>query len=217
MIDVASQAADIDQVIVKKLGGYNLKTVKWWLGLPPLEQITLIEGGSIQFFASGVEIAPAAAAKQLSTNLLAEPGAATGFDTGPVRVSWSRRMSGLFHTTYRRQVVAGPRWEITRQAESTVDELHVVRGYADPAAYDLTDPDGSRRLSDDLFADALGLSQESLPPLRAALDYFKRTFFDVELGNRPWETSAATVRYTAAASPHLELVEEDEETAEPSA
>jgi hypothetical protein len=200
----------INQVIVRKAGGYNLKSVDWWKSLSHLEQETMLNKKDVQFFASGSELDPRTAAAELSGTAASSVGiavsrAANAASSAPV-VEWPPL--GMEPTTskYTRRVVEGPRWLVTRTDDSGQVELHILRGHDDASVYDLARPSGALCLSNDLLLDAIGYPAGLEVQHPKAFEHFKSAVFDQHLGNRPWEVAAAKLRATFESNPYLKLV-----------
>lgn len=201
----------IDQVIVRKTGGYNLKSVSWWKGLTPSEQMDLIAEEGVQFFAAGLEIDA-----DIATAQLLPDGANRGAQSAPsaaVEMAWPPNGLRPTAATYIRTVVEGPRWLVNKRTQDGEVELYTVRGRSSSAVYDLTKPLGIQLLSDDLLLDALGFDETHrhiAQEHRQAFDYFRENVFAAHLGDRKWETSDQKVRSTLASNPYLRLVEESD-------
>jgi hypothetical protein len=200
----------INQVIVRKAGGYNLKSVDWWKGLSPVEQEVLLSGGNVQFFASGSEVEARAAAAEISGTTSSSVGIAVGrvanaVATAPV-IEWPPLGMAPTTSKYTRRVVEGPRWLVTRTDESGQLEFHILRGHDDASVYDLARPTGAQQLSNDLILDAIGYPAGLEEQHPEAFQHFKNLVFDQHLGNRPWEVAAAKLRATFESNPYLKLV-----------
>ncbi len=201
----------IDQVIIRKTGGYNLKSVAWWKGLNPSEQMELIAESAVQFFAAGLEIDADIATTQLLADGPRQPMQAAS--SAAIEMAWPP--NGILPTpaTYIRTVVEGPRWLVNKRTPEGEVELYTVRGRSSGAVYDLSKPLGLQLLSDDLLLDALGFDETHrhiAQEHRQAFDHFRDHVFAAHLGDRKWETSDQKVRSTLASNPHLRLIEESD-------
>ena len=206
---MAETESNINQVIERKAGGYNLRSVAWWQGLAAADQENLINNNDVQFFASGVEVEARVATEELagavaSVHRIAVTRAAAAAATAPV-IEWPPLGMAPTTSKYTRRVVEGPRWKVTRTDESGEVELHVLRGHEDASAYDLSTAAGARRLSNDLLLDAIGYPAGLDAEHPEAFAYFKEYVFDQHLGNRPWEVTATKLRATFESNPHLKL------------
>ena len=200
---------DIDQVIVRKTGGYNLKSVEWWTSLRPSEQMALISESSVQFFASGMEVDSDVAMKQLAPDVAASIAAPS--TEKATTMSWPPAGFKPAPATYSRLVVEGPRWIVNKRTDAGTVELFSVRGRTNALVYDLKKPLGVQLLSDDLLLDALGYDETNrhiVQEHQQAFQYFREQVFSVHLGDRQWETTDAKIRSTISSNPYLDLVTE---------
>lgn len=201
-----SEEITIDQVIVRKAGGYNLRTVDWWKGLSPNDRQSLMAKGDVQFFASGTEVPLAEAVSVLETG----QSSSAVRDQAPVALSGPVEIAAFLTApdtaVYTRRVVAGPRWLVTRRDENGEIELHTSHGHVDPSVYDLATTSGATQLSHDLLIDALGAPVGFAAQHPDAFAHFQATIFDLHLGNRPWEVVAGKIRGSLANNPHLSIV-----------
>ncbi|MFK7918523.1 MAG: hypothetical protein AB8G14_10625 [Ilumatobacter sp.] len=200
-----SEEITIDQVIVRKAGGYNLRTVDWWKGLSLPDRHDLLAKGDVQFFASGTEVPNEEAVTILDAGTSASTVRhdAPIASTGPVEIpAFSAAPDAA---TYTRRVVAGPRWQVTRRDEHGEVELHTRYGHDDPSVYDLATSRGATQLSNDLLADALGAPVQLVAEHPEAFAHFQAAVFDLHLGNRPWEVVAGKIRGSLASNPHLRI------------
>lgn len=201
-----SEEITIDQVIVRKAGGYNLRTVDWWKGLSPNDRQSMMAKGDVQFFASGTEVAVADAVAvleggQSSSAIRDEAPMPSG---GPIEIP--AFITAPEAAVYTRRVVAGPRWQVTRRDEHGEVELHTLHGHADPAVYDLATASGATQLSNDLLIDALGAPAGFAAAHPEAFAHFQATIFDLHLGNRPWEVVAKKISGSLSSNPHLSIL-----------
>jgi hypothetical protein len=206
---VAELESSINQVIVRKAGGYNLKSVSWWRGLSAAERENLLNKNDVQFFASGNELEARAAAAELDGAAASPVGiavsrAANAISSAPV-IEWPPLGMSPGFSKYTRRVVEGPRWLMTRTDDSGEFELHLLRGHEDSAVYSLNTPAGAQRLSNDLLLDAIGYPASLEAQHPHAFEHFKTNVFDQHLGNRPWEVTAAKLRATLESNPFLTL------------
>jgi len=199
---------DIDQVIVRKAGGYNLQSTKWWAQLSSAERQDLLVRGDVQFFACGVEVDSAVAAASLDTahtNVIAPKDPERS--TAPTTIVVPAFLSQPDGATYVRRVVEGPLWLVTRRDASGETQLHELHGRGDASVYDLGTPSGGVDLSRDLLLDSLGAPDAFANAHAEAFAHFQQSVFDLHLSNRPWEVPAEKIRNTLADNPYLTIAD----------
>lgn len=196
----------VDQVVVQRLGGWNLMSVADWLRLDLGEQRALVAQSAVQFLSDGSPVATEDALAQFAVPLTAD-GASAAAPAVAV-IEWppvDRRQPA---STISRVVVAGPRWEVMREALSgSTVPLAEIRRPDEFDPYDLDLPEGIDRLSHDLVAVSLGIDGNARDVVgAAAIDDFRDHVFRLRLGNRAWRITTAQVRSLLAERPHVRFV-----------
>ncbi len=184
----------IDQVMIRKVGGWNMVTLDWWLGQSDAEQTSLISQDGVHFFADGEMLDTAATLKELG-------GAAAAAVPEPARpeptvVSWPPATGVPALCTYSRMVVAGPRWEVLRADDGAAPvPFQQFMGRDEFEPYDLDTPLGARNLGNDMLGDAFGVGREPAELLGyPAIDHFADKVFNTKLGNRAWQITNRQLR-----------------------
>ncbi len=195
----------IDQVMVRKVGGWNMVSVAWWIERSEQERQSFIEQDAVQFFATGVPVSVEAA--QAAFGLDSSPVEAA-IETPEIRAQEIAPVKSVM-VVYKRQVIPGPIWLVERfDSTSGGHPLEVIRGRNEPDAYNLDSVRGSACLSADLMADSLGFEEDPTQIFdRQALDYFRLHHFEEKLGPRPWEVSSMQIKEWLQENPHLQLVD----------
>lgn len=196
----------VDQVMVRRVGGWTLLDVAAWRALPPAECVSLVQQKAVRFLAAGVLVEEGEALRSLDDGL-------AGLVTAPLLpvgtqvVTWPSPGVAPTSCQYVRLVVEGPRWEVFRRDPAgDVAPLAEVRGGWHPSAYDLQSPAGLSRLVRDLVGDCLGLRDVDEAVGGRALEYFARVTFPEHLGNRAWRTDGDRLRGLLTANPFLVIV-----------
>ena len=195
--------AEIDQILIRRVGGWVLITPADWIRMTATEQAGLLDQHAVQFFAAGgpVDQAEAVAALEPAPQPAPPPPLiASRSDEETTELVAVRPARAL----YRRAVVDGPAYEIQREAASgEVAPLHVHRRRQEE--YDLHTATGPDLLAADLIADALGATEPAELGTRA-LRYFRSHFYETRLGNRVWSVDAGEIREHVNSNPHLRIV-----------
>ncbi|MEL6893497.1 MAG: hypothetical protein AAFP84_18035 [Actinomycetota bacterium] len=203
----ADAHVDVDQIIVRKVGGYNMESVAWWVSQSPGERQRLLADRVVQFFGNGQEIDPALAAASLE--VVVEPDLASS-EPSIATLVFPQIGREPVNTVYERTVVTGPRWEIHRRTAAGVELLTAARGWGDVEdPYDLNTPAGNRNLAGDLLADSLGYDRSYVDEIRDAIEHFAVHVLQRQLGNRVWQVTAESIRGTVTENPFLKLVAPD--------
>ena len=131
-----SEEITIDQVIVRKAGGYNLRTTSWWNELSASNRHEMIANGDVQFFAAGKEVPPAEAASILegASSATATRETTEVIPSGPVVIPEFDAAPST--AVYTRRVIEGPRWLVTRSDENGEEELYTCLLYTSPSPRD---------------------------------------------------------------------------------
>ena len=183
----------VDQVMIRKVGGWNMTSLDAWLALSSSEQMSLVAQEAVHFLAGGEMLDTSATLQALGSSAAdALPAAAPE----PVVVTWPPATGAPPLCTYSRMVVAGPRWEVVRADDGTAPvsfQAHIGRDDFEP--YDLDTPAGARNLGNDLIGDALGYGREPAAVLgNSAVEHFVETVFNAKLGNRAWQITNRQLR-----------------------
>ena len=183
----------VDQILIRRVGGWVLVSNDEWLALSADEQASLLTQDAVQFISAGAIVPPEVALPVLGTAGVAErpPEPAR-----LVELSSVRRVAAV----YRRAVIAGPSFQIQRTGGGEMAPLHEVRNR--PADYALDSDDGVAALAADLIADSFGIA-DNLELSAAALKAFKAEIFDVRLGDRVWSIEASEIRDHIDTNPHV--------------
>lgn len=183
----------VDQVMIRKVGGWNMVTLEWWRGQSADEQTSLIQQDAVHFFAEGEMLDTASVLRALGGAAAATVPEAP---PEPTVVSWPPATGVPALCTYSRMVVPGPRWEVLRADDGGAPmPLQEVMGRDDFEPYDLDNPTGARNLGNDLLGDAFGAGLEPGALLgHPAIDHFIDKVFNAKLGNRAWQITNRQVR-----------------------
>ncbi len=200
----------IDQIMVRKLGGWNLIYPADWVKMSLTERDALLADDAVQFFGDGAQIDTMEAIASLSPDMGAEPQPEEKKPepTVPENQIVELTPADLVTATYSRQVISGPAWQIQR---ANVDDIAVpfskFRGHPSDDVYDLLTKEGTLTLIADLMTDVFGHTGDSreLIPLEAA-QFFDDNFFSTSLGDRFWEVTAKDVRAQVAKNPYIKLL-----------
>lgn len=182
----------VDQVVVQRLGGWNLMSIAQWRDMPEDEQEGLIGQGAVQFLADGQPVDITTALRALSP----AQAAAAAAGPEPVLIEWPPPAGAPPAYTFSRLVVAGPRWEVLRESVSgSTVALAEIRRPDEFEPYDLEQADSIERLSHDLVAVSLGIEGDATKVVgRPAIVDFRDHVFRVRLGNRAWRITTGQVR-----------------------
>lgn len=194
----------VDQVMVQRLGGWNLVSVEDFLKLDLDEQRSLVVAGGVQFLGDGQPVDAAEAMAQFAAPFAAEVPSTPV----PTVIEWPPADVRQPTYTISRVVVAGPRWEVQRESMSgTSVPLAELRRPDEFDPYDLEQADGVDRLSHDLVAMSLGIDGDARIVVGGvAVDDFRDHVFRQRLGNRAWRITTAQVRTLLAERPHVRFV-----------
>lgn len=186
--------SDIDQILVRRVGGWVLVSPDDWLALGPGDQAELLAQNAVQFFAAGAPVDPEVAVPALA------PAEAV-VDTGPPPVELVA--VDTVAAVYLRTVIEGPAYEIRREDRDGSVLFHRHRGR--PDEYDLGEETGTDLLATDLIADALGIGDD--PDLgEPAVRHFVNRFYRAQMGNRVWSVDAKEIRENLRSNPHLVII-----------
>lgn len=183
----------VDQVMIRKVGGWNMVTLEWWQGQSADEQTSLVNQDAVHFFADGEMLDTGSVLRALGG---AAAAAVPEAPPEPTVVSWPPATGVPALCTYSRMVVPGPRWEVLRADDGTAPvPLQETMGRDDFEPYDLDNPLGARTLGNDLLGDAFGAGIEPAVLLGyPAIDHFVDKVFNAKLGNRAWQITNRQVR-----------------------
>lgn len=192
---------EIDQILIKKVGGWVLISEKEWLNLKPTERNELIQGESVQFWSHGQQVNPARAAKDLDPSW--SPMSTGHVDEAllsVVEIVPTRMLPAL----YQRVSVSGG-YEVQRKlADEAPRALAEIR--VRPAdAYNVKDPLGLSALAADLVCDAYGVADSSIISTELGVylgNELSTKFFDGET----WNLKAEVLRNFAEECPYINLV-----------
>lgn len=190
----------VDQVVVQRLGGWNLMSLAQWRGIDDDEQQALLGQGAVQFLADGQPVDVAIALRALDPSRASAPA-----EPVPTVVEWPPVTGMPPAYTVARLVVAGPRWEVLCESVSgTTVPLAELRRPDEFDPYDLERGESIDRLSHDLVAVSLGIAGDATPILgRAALVDFRDQVFRPRLGNRAWRITTGQMRSLLSERPHV--------------
>lgn len=204
----------VDQIMIRKVGGWNMVRVSDWTSMPLAERDSLVADDAVQFFADGTVVETMEALASISPEMGAagdanEPNAATASSEAPAVGDISELMAATLVTaTYSRQVITGPAWQVTRAIEDQ-DEVPFseVRNHPNDDVYDLSSPQGTLTLIADLMTDVFGHTGDSttLISTQAAM-HFDETYFSSSLGDRFWQVTAQDIRAQVAKNPYIRLL-----------
>ena len=196
----------IDQVMVRRLGGWNLISLAAWSELGADERVSLLQQGAVRFLADGEVVPRQEALAALGVDRPATAGRVPpSFAAGARLLSWPRPGQCVSNAIYARIVVDGPRWEVFRRDErGQVIPLAEARGWGDHDPYDLRSDHGLMRLAHDLIGDCLGLGTEILEYVgQLAVAHFAGVTIPAELGDGRWHVTGEQLRKLLAVNPYL--------------
>ncbi len=191
---------EIDQILIKKVGGWVLITEKEWLNLKPSERGEFLEGDSVQFWSHGQQINPARAAKDLDPSW--SPMATGRIDESlltAVNIVPTRMLPAL----YQRISVAGG-YEVQRKLADEVPRALAQIRVRPADAYNLNDPHGLSALASDLICDAYGVADSSIISSELGVylgNQLSAKFFDGET----WNIKAEVLRTFSEECPYINL------------
>ena len=187
----------IDQIMVRRVGGWVLVTKADWLALGAEKQASLLSQEAVQFVSSGSLVEPEVALPLLDPPLA---GAGESAQAGP---PVELKAQGRPAVVYRRVVIEGPAYQIQRERRGEVAVFHEHRSRLDDYALDRED--GIADLAADLLADSFDIDDE-VELSAAALKVFVTSVFEVRLGDRVWSIDSSDLRNHVEDNPHLIVV-----------
>ena len=206
----------IDQIMIGFSGGWNLINKREWQSMPSKERLQHVTDGTVQFFSGGTQLETMDALELLSTSTVTAkpkqpvptPKVETSVPAADTQATTELEQRDLVYASYKRLVIAGPRWQIQRSTE-TAEEVPFseLRNRPSDDSYDLDEEAGVTLLAADLIADVYGIEEplENVLPTEA-LQFFDSTYFAATLGDRFWEVSASDIREQIESNPFIRIL-----------